>query len=44
MARAEGRPLEQGTADAITADDLLSCLADQGTAIETGDVMLVRTG
>jgi len=41
---AQGRPLAQGTGDAISVDDLLSCLADQGTAVETGDVLLVRTG
>jgi hypothetical protein len=41
---AQGRPLAQGTADAISVDDLLSCLADQGTAVETGDVLLARTG
>ena len=37
---AQGRPLRRASADAITADDLLSCLADQGTAVETGDVLL----
>jgi hypothetical protein len=41
---AQGRPLEHGTADPITADDLLRCLADQGTTVETGDVLLMRTG
>ena len=39
-----GRPLRQGEADVITAADLLACLADQGTPLQTGDVLLVRTG
>ena len=34
----------QGTSDPITADDLASCLAAQGTTVETGDILLVRTG
>jgi hypothetical protein len=41
---AAGRPLRQGETDPISADDLLGCLADQGTPVETGDVLLVRTG
>jgi hypothetical protein len=40
----QGRPLRQGTPDPISGDDLLSCIEDQGTPVETGDVMLVRTG
>ncbi len=40
----DGRPLRQGEADPISADDLLACLAAQGSPIETGDVLLVRTG
>jgi hypothetical protein len=40
----EGRPISPGTADPITADDLTGCLRDQGTSVETGDVLLVRTG
>jgi hypothetical protein len=39
-----GRPLHQGTGDPITADDLVGCLEDQGTPVEIGDVLLVRTG
>lgn len=43
--RAEiGRPLRQGEADPISADDLFACLAAQGSRIETGDVLLLRTG
>jgi hypothetical protein len=41
---AQGRPLRQGEPDAISADDLRACLADQRTGVETGDVLLVRTG
>jgi hypothetical protein len=39
-----GRPIGPGTADPITADDLAACLRDQGTTVETGDILLVRTG
>ena len=41
---AQGRPLRQGEPDPISADDLRACLTAQGTAVETGDVLLVRTG
>jgi hypothetical protein len=41
---AEGRPLAHGTADPITVDDLLGCVEAQGTPVEVGDVLLVRTG
>jgi hypothetical protein len=41
---ATGRPLRHGEPDPIPADDLLTCLADQGTAVGTGDVLLMRTG
>jgi hypothetical protein len=39
-----GRPLRQGEEDPISADDLLACLAAQESRIETGDVLLLRTG
>ena len=39
-----GRPLEQGTQDPITVRDLEDCIAEQGTSIKPGDVLLVRTG
>ena len=39
-----GRPIEQGTTDPITTDDLTACLAAQGTTVETGDIILMRTG
>ena len=38
------KELRYDQADLITADDLLGCLADQGTAFEPGDVLLLRTG
>jgi hypothetical protein len=39
-----GRPLRQGESDPITATELLACLEHQGTPVEQGDVLLVRTG
>jgi hypothetical protein len=41
---AQERPLRQDESDPITADDLMACLAAQGTPVETGDVLLIRTG
>jgi len=41
---AEGRPLRQGEPDPITADDLRACIDAQGTPVETGDLLLLRTG
>src|SRR5262249_54571786 len=41
---AQGRPLQQGTKDPIDVDELSRCLADQGTPVEVGDVLLLRTG
>jgi hypothetical protein len=41
---AQGRPLRQGEAEPIPVDDVAACLRDQGTAVETGAVLLVRTG
>ena len=41
---AAGRPLAYDEPDPITPDDLTACLADQGTAVEPGDILLVRTG
>jgi hypothetical protein len=41
---AEGRPLRYDASDAIEPDDVTACLADQGVEVETGDVLLVRTG
>ncbi len=38
------RPIAHGTGDPITADDLTSCLAAQHTTVETGDILLIRTG
>jgi hypothetical protein len=39
-----GRPLAHGERDEITADDLVACLDAQGATIDTGDILLVRTG
>jgi hypothetical protein len=39
-----GRPIRHGTGDPITADDLAACLEAQGTAVEVGDILLLRTG
>jgi Putative cyclase len=40
----DGRPIRQGEGDPITADDLRGCLDAQGTTVETGDILLLRTG
>ena len=43
--RAEaGRPLSCGEPDCIEPDELTACLADQGVAVEPGDILLIRTG
>jgi kynurenine formamidase len=39
-----GRPLEYDRPDPIEPDELAECLAAQGTALEEGDVLLMRTG
>jgi hypothetical protein len=39
-----GRPLQHGTSDPYEPEELVACLADQGVAVEPGDVLLVRTG
>ena len=41
---AAGRPLRYDAPDAIEPEDVTGCLADAGVAVETGDVLLVRTG
>lgn len=41
---AEGRPLRQDEPDPVTGDELLACLAAQGTEVAEGDVLLVRFG
>jgi hypothetical protein len=41
---AQDRPLKPGTADPIAVADLEACIADQGTPIEVGDILLIRTG
>ena len=39
-----GRPIVHDQSDPIEADELLECLAHQGTELEEGDILLVRTG
>jgi hypothetical protein len=39
-----GRPIAHGERDPITAEELTACLDAQDTTVETGDVLLVRTG
>lgn len=39
-----GRPLDPSVGDPITAEDLAATLQAQGTQVETGDVLLIRTG
>ena len=39
-----GRPLQQGEPDPVSADELDQCVADQQCEIETGDILLLRTG
>jgi kynurenine formamidase len=41
---ATGQPLRHGESDIITVADIEATLADQRTTIESGDVLLVRTG
>lgn len=40
----QGRPLVPNSSDPIEADDITSTLAAQGTTVEEGDILLVRTG
>ena len=39
-----GRPLKYDTADPIEPDEIAECLAAQGTVLEVGDILLMRTG
>jgi len=39
-----GWPVDFEDADPITVDDLAQTLADQGTSVEPGDVLVIRTG
>lgn len=41
---AQGRPLRYDEPDAVMPDELLACLADQGSQVDVGDVLLVRFG
>lgn len=40
----DGRPLQHGTTDVITCADLVATIEAQEVSIETGDVLLIRTG
>lgn len=40
----QGRPLRYEQRDSVSAAELLDCLADQGTDVQEGDVLLVRFG
>lgn len=39
-----GRPVQHGTPDPIEPDDLLGTLEAQGSEVEPGDILLLRTG
>lgn len=41
---AHGRPIDPSGRDVVEPNDLLATLADQGTAIEPGDILVIRTG
>jgi hypothetical protein len=41
---AQGRPIQPGASDPIEPDDVIGALAAQGTTVEPGDVLLIRTG
>lgn len=40
----EGRPIDPSAGEGITADEIQATLDGQGVAVETGDVLLIRTG
>jgi kynurenine formamidase len=42
--QAAGRPLDPTGHESITADDLAATLEHQGTTVEAGDVLVLRTG
>jgi hypothetical protein len=41
---AVGRPIDHDRSDPVTADELVACLAAQGTDVRDGDVLLIRFG
>jgi len=41
---AQGRPLQYAESDVIEPDDIVAALAAQGSPLEHGDVLLLRTG
>jgi hypothetical protein len=40
----EGRPIDPGTPDQISVEDLHATLEAQGSEVRTGDILLIRTG
>lgn len=40
----QGRPLDMGTSDAVTAEELTAMLESQNSKVEPGDVLLLRFG
>ena len=42
--QSQGRPIAPDRADAVTPDDITATLAAQGTTLEEGDILLLRTG
>jgi kynurenine formamidase len=42
--RARGRPLQPGTAEVISVEEVEATLAAQGVALATGDILLLRFG
>lgn len=40
----QGRPLRHGSPDVVTVDDLRATLDEQGTRLQVGDLLLIRTG
>lgn len=41
---AQGRPIHYDEPDAILPEEVLACLAEQGTEVREGDVLLIRFG
>ncbi len=43
-ATSQDRPIAYDEPDAVMPDEILACLADQGTEVREGDVLLIRFG
>lgn len=41
---AQGRPIDCAASEIVSPDDIMATLADQGTEVRTGDVLLLRFG